>query len=87
MAPEDGTAESMTFLFAQKLAAGPLETDTVGIVRDVTVVLAIAELQRLASVAITVYVPAVFTVMLFVVEPLLQSTVAPVDGTADSTTF
>ena len=85
--PAEGTAVSTTFLFAQKLAVGPFEIDTVGMVRGVTITLAAAELQRLVPVAVTVYVPAVFTVMLFVVAPVLQRTVAPAEGTAVSTTF
>ena len=87
VAPEDGTADKITSLFEQKLAVAPLETDTVGIGSDVTVTLDIPELQRLASVAVTVYVPAVFTVILLVVAPVFQSTVAPLEGTAVSTTF
>ena len=87
VAPAEGTAVSVTSLFEQKVVVAPLDMLTVGIVSDVTFTLETVELQRLASVAITVYVPAVFTVILLVVAPLLQSTVAPADGIAVSVTF
>jgi len=66
---------------------GPLVIDTVGIVRADTATLAGVELHKLASVAVTVYVAALFTVILFVVAPVLQRTAAPEEGIAESVTF
>ena len=58
--------------------------DTVGIVSEVTITLAISELQRFVPVAVTVYVPGVFTVIALVVALLLQSNVEPAEGKAVS---
>jgi len=87
VAPAEGVAESVAFLFEQKLAVGPLVIDTVGAVRELTVTLAGTEPHKLRSVAVTVYVAALFTVMLFVVAPVLQRTVAPTEGNAVNVTF
>jgi len=54
VAPTEGIAISVTFLFEQKLAVGPLVIDTVGIVRDDTAMLAGSELHKLVAVAVTV---------------------------------
>jgi len=87
VAPVEGLAESVTFLSEQKFAVSPFVINTVGAVRAVTATLAGAEEHKLASVAITVYVAALFTVISLVDAPVLQSTVDPTEGVAESITF
>ena len=54
VAPAEGVDVSVTFLFEQKLVAGPFDILTVGIVSEVTVTLAGSETHKLRPVAVTV---------------------------------
>ena len=82
VAPVEGVALKVTVFPGQNPAVAPLEIDSVGNGKEDTVTEAGKERQEFVPVAVTVYVPAVLTVMSFVIAPLLHATVAPVEGVA-----